>query len=180
MGTRKVMARNTTVHHAKTARLSDMPARHEIETAWVRASQLALRSNREATETRQDRGEFQSVTIEALTALEEAAFAATAAAERAFSLTVVLDEALAVLTEMGHTHSAVPPPHDASPGTALLSPREREVLELVAEGRTNKAIAERLSVSPNTVKTHVTSLLTKLHADSRVQLAAIAARQGLG
>jgi DNA-binding NarL/FixJ family response regulator len=124
--------------------------------------------------------ELQSVTTDALTALEEAAFAATVAVERAFSLTTVLDEALAVLTEMGNSDPTVPPPHVATVGAAMLSPREREVLELVAEGRTNKAIAERLSVSPNTIKTHVTSLLTKLHADSRVQLAAIAARQGLG
>ena len=137
-------------------------------------------ARREARETRQGRVELQSVTTDALTALEEAAFAATVAVERAFSLTTVLDEALAVLTEMGNSHPAVPPPHGATVGAAMLSPREREVLELVAEGRTNKAIAERLSVSPNTIKTHVTSLLTKLHADSRVQLAAIAARQGLG
>jgi DNA-binding NarL/FixJ family response regulator len=137
-------------------------------------------ARREATETRQDRVELHSVTTEALTALEDAAFAASVAAERAFSLTTVLDEALAVLAELGHSHPAVPSPRGATAGAAMLSPREREVLELVAEGRTNKAIAERLSVSPNTVKTHVTSLLTKLHADSRVQLAAIAARQGLG
>jgi ATP/maltotriose-dependent transcriptional regulator MalT len=51
------------------------------------------------------------------------------------------------------------------------------VLALVAEGRSNKAIAEALFVSPNTVKTHIASLMTKLHADSRAQLAAIAARQ---
>jgi DNA-binding NarL/FixJ family response regulator len=65
------------------------------------------------------------------------------------------------------------------PGGAALSPREREVLALVAVGRSNKAIAEALFVSPNTVKTHVASLLNKLHADSRVQLAAIATKQGL-
>jgi DNA-binding CsgD family transcriptional regulator len=51
------------------------------------------------------------------------------------------------------------------------------VLALVAEGRSNKAIAEALYVSPNTVKTHVASLLHKLGAQTRVQLAAIAARQ---
>jgi DNA-binding NarL/FixJ family response regulator len=120
------------------------------------------------------------VTTEALSALEDAAFAATVAAERAFSLAAVLDQTLAVLTEAGRIHLPLPPSHDASPGAVVLSPRERQVLELVAEGRTNKAIAEHLSVSPNTVKSHVTSLLTKLQADSRVQLAAIAARQGLG
>ena len=60
-----------------------------------------------------------------------------------------------------------------------LSPREREVLALVAEGHSNKAIAEVLFVAPSTVKTHVTSLLTKLKADNRVQLATIAVQRGL-
>jgi DNA-binding NarL/FixJ family response regulator len=55
-----------------------------------------------------------------------------------------------------------------------LSAREREVLALVAEGHTNKAIAEALFVSPNTIKTHVASLLTKLDAETRAQLAVIA------
>ncbi len=68
---------------------------------------------------------------------------------------------------------------EASPLLAnVLSPREQEVLALVAEGRSNKAIAEALFVSSNTVKTHVASLLTKLQADSRVQLAAMATKQG--
>ena len=57
--------------------------------------------------------------------------------------------------------------------------REREVLMLVAAGQTNKAIADALYVSPNTVKTHVSSLLHKLQADTRVQLAAIATKHGL-
>ena len=61
----------------------------------------------------------------------------------------------------------------------MLSPREREVLALVAEGRTNKEIADALDVSSNTVKTHVTALLTKLRADSRVQLATMATRQDM-
>ena len=63
---------------------------------------------------------------------------------------------------------AAPPP----PGAAALSPREREVLALVAEGHSNRAIAEALFVSPNTVKTHVASLLRKHDASSRAQLAA--------
>ena len=52
-------------------------------------------------------------------------------------------------------------------------------LALIAAGQTNKAIAEALYVSPNTVKTHVSSLLHKLQADTRVQLAAIATERGL-
>jgi LuxR family transcriptional regulator, regulator of acetate metabolism len=50
---------------------------------------------------------------------------------------------------------------------ALLTPREREVLELVADGETNAAIAVRLSLSEDTVKTHMRGVLRKLHVTSR-------------
>ena len=62
---------------------------------------------------------------------------------------------------------------------SLLSPREIEVLVLVARGGTNKAIAEALFVAPSTVKTHATSLLAKLDADNRAKLACIAAQHEL-
>ena len=121
-----------------------------------------------------------SATVETWTALRAAAFAAAEAAARARSVAALLDEGLAELQD-GQT-----PPGQALAawqrcprGPDRLSAREREVLALVAEGRTNKAIAEALYVSPNTVKTHVASLLNKLHAETRVQLAAIAAEQRL-
>jgi DNA-binding CsgD family transcriptional regulator len=50
-----------------------------------------------------------------------------------------------------------------------ISPRECEVLDLLAEGCSNKLIARRLSISPNTVKSHVARLFEKLDAESRVQ-----------
>jgi len=53
------------------------------------------------------------------------------------------------------------------------------VLDLVAEGLSNKEIGRRLIVTENTVKTHVTSLFNKLGADTRAQAVAVAARQGL-
>jgi DNA-binding NarL/FixJ family response regulator len=116
---------------------------------------------------------------EARTALEDAVIAAAVAAQRARSLTFALEEALAGLTAAdGNATKLTPrPPETRETPADALSPREKEVLALVAEGRSNKAIAEALYVSPNTVKTHVASLLNKLHAESRVQLAAIAARQ---
>lgn len=119
-------------------------------------------------------------TADVRTALREAAFATAEAAARARALAALLDEALAVLTDGETAPVRAPTPSEASQREAdALSPREREVLALVAEGRTNKAIAAALFVSPNTVKTHVTSLLHKLRADTRVQLAAIATKQGL-
>ena len=112
--------------------------------------------------------------------LREAASAAAEAAARARSVAELLDEALAALNDAGVAPMPLATPSAASHrGAERLSPREREVLALVAGGRTNKAIAEALYVSPNTVKTHVTSLLHKLQADSRVQLAAIATQHGL-
>lgn len=60
-----------------------------------------------------------------------------------------------------------------------LTPREREVLELVAEGMSNRAIAERLAISEHTVKFHVGALLGKLAAATRAELVAIAVRRGL-
>jgi len=50
-----------------------------------------------------------------------------------------------------------------------ISAREAEVLELLAEGLSNKQIARRLAVSPNTVKTHVARLYEKLGAERRTQ-----------
>ncbi len=117
-------------------------------------------------------------TRDARQALREAAFAAEAAANRARSVAEVLDETLAVLVAAGSVTSP-PSPAPSSPTTDRLSAREREVLLLVAEGHSNKAIAETLYVSPNTVKTHVASLLNKLDADNRAQLAAIATTHGV-
>ena len=64
-------------------------------------------------------------------------------------------------------------------GAPDLTPREREVLQLVAEGMGNKSIAHNLSVSEHTVKFHVNSILGKLGAQSRTEAVTQAARLGL-
>jgi DNA-binding NarL/FixJ family response regulator len=61
-----------------------------------------------------------------------------------------------------------------------LSPREREVLRLVAEGLPNKTIARRLGISEKTVKTHLTSVFTTLGVTDRTSAALWAQRNGLG
>ena len=60
-----------------------------------------------------------------------------------------------------------------------LTEREREVLELLAEGLSNAAIAERLVVSVHTVRNHVANLSTKLGAHSKLEALSIAVREGL-
>ena len=59
-----------------------------------------------------------------------------------------------------------------------LTPRELEVLALLAEGASNKAIARRLSITVHTVKFHIASLLDKLDAEGRAEAIAQAARLG--
>jgi DNA-binding NarL/FixJ family response regulator len=64
-------------------------------------------------------------------------------------------------------------------GDEPLTPREREVLALLAEGIGNKAIAARLGISEHTAKFHVNAILAKLGAGSRAEAIVLAARQGL-
>ena len=61
---------------------------------------------------------------------------------------------------------------------AALTPREREILALVAEGRTNGEIGKQLFISTKTVSVHVSNILAKLGAASRTEAAAIARRDG--
>lgn len=63
---------------------------------------------------------------------------------------------------------------------AVLSPREEEVLQLVSRGATNKEIALSLFISENTVKTHLSNIMDKLHLANRSQAAAYAIKAGLG
>jgi DNA-binding NarL/FixJ family response regulator len=72
-----------------------------------------------------------------------------------------------------------PQPEVAHKVTEDLSDREREVLSLLVDGKTNKEIADILVVTENTIKTHLTNILTKLHLQNRIQAAVYAVRQGL-
>jgi DNA-binding NarL/FixJ family response regulator len=96
--------------------------------------------------------------------------ALAAAAQAAARGLAVLDPALA--------HDWLRPPDDPA-GAEGLTPREREVLALLAEGLGNKAIGARLGISEHTAKFHVNAILAKLGAGSRAAAIVKAARLGL-
>lgn len=87
----------------------------------------------------------------------------------------VLDPAFATAL-----HPTAPPDAEAEDEGAVqtLTPREGEVLRLLAEGLTNKAIAQRLEISDHTVKFHVNAILGKLNAQSRTDAVVRATRRG--
>jgi DNA-binding NarL/FixJ family response regulator len=95
-----------------------------------------------------------------------------AALEAAVRGLVVLDESLAEgwLRRPAPAGASLPEP---------LTPRELEVLELLAQGLSNKAIAARLGISDHTAKFHVNAILGKLGAQSRTEAIVQAARLGL-
>jgi len=61
----------------------------------------------------------------------------------------------------------------------MLTAREREILQLLADGMSNADVSERLFISQETVKSHVRHILTKLEADTRTQAVAIALREAM-
>src|SRR6185295_6911230 len=78
-----------------------------------------------------------------------------------------------VLMELSH------PPKQQPLTADPLTERELEVLQLIAQGCSNKEIAMKLSVSELTVRTHVSNILSKLHLASRTQAALYALQKGI-
>jgi NarL family two-component system response regulator LiaR len=76
------------------------------------------------------------------------------------------------------------PPQPVTPGgsplpLAELTEREHDVLRLIAQGRSNREIADQLHITEGTVKGHVSNILSKLHLQDRTQAALFAVRSGL-
>ena len=96
-----------------------------------------------------------------------------------------MDELLAAIERVKEGGSYVDPRLDrillsprATAHVPQLSPREREIMHLMAEGRTAEAIADEISVSVETVRTHVRNVIRKLQARNRVHAIAIALERG--
>jgi DNA-binding NarL/FixJ family response regulator len=84
-----------------------------------------------------------------------------------------------LIGEFARTPRSQTPPPEPARLLRVLTDREREVLTMVARGMSNAEIAEQLTISPATAKTHVAHLLTKLDARDRIQLVIIAYQAGL-
>ncbi|WP_203772848.1 helix-turn-helix transcriptional regulator [Paractinoplanes deccanensis] len=89
--------------------------------------------------------------------------------------TPLIEAADTLARRLGLRAAATP----ATPGTELLTAREREVLRLVAEGHSNSRIATTLYISPKTASVHVSRIIAKLEVTNRVEAAAVAHRLGL-
>lgn len=83
------------------------------------------------------------------------------------------------LLVLDRTLAPLPRPQPASDDVQELTPRESEVLQLLAGGLSNKEIAARLAISEHTVKFHVNAVLAKLDADSRTEAVVRGVRLGL-
>lgn len=93
----------------------------------------------------------------------------------AAGLVVLNSDVLEFLLSSAPTHN-----RQLSPAPIqTLTVREIEVLDLLAEGQGNKAIAKRLGISEHTVKFHISSIFTKLNAQSRTEAVTLGARLGL-
>ncbi len=127
-------------------------------------------------------GGYQRLLTSVESALGPIVFAAVWEAGATLSLEAVFAEATALVSgdELPGDIAIPMPAAEPTPAAGTdLTPREREVLLLLAEGRSNQEIADTLSISVLTAKTHVTRILTKLGLPSRASAAAYALRHGL-
>ncbi len=115
--------------------------------------------------------------VRAVLPREATAAEIVAAVEGAVAGLVVLhpDTAEAALASL----AAVPTTALANATAPLLTPREVEVLHMLAEGLGNKTVARRLGISEHTVKFHVGSIFSKLGVSSRTEAVTVGVRQGL-
>ncbi|WP_439937396.1 helix-turn-helix transcriptional regulator [Nocardia sp. N13] len=148
----------------------DAPSSDELVAAW-RAAEEAAVAYGSVPEIAQTRVRLAGV-LRAAGDTQGARIAADQAREVAHAIGAqpLLDE----LTAIG----SAPAPATGAAVTTL-TPREAEILALVAEGRSNGEIGKQLFISTKTVSVHVSNILAKLDAASRTEAAAVARRRGL-
>jgi DNA-binding CsgD family transcriptional regulator/tetratricopeptide (TPR) repeat protein len=148
----------------------DPPSQHELVEAWRQ-----VEDDFEAFGAPYELATVRATLSDILTATGDAAGAA-AATEAALAVAEELG-ARPLLRRLGRVPEA--PATPARGARVSLTPRESEILALVAQGRTNGEIGRQLFISTKTVSVHVSNILGKLGASGRTEAAAIARRDGL-
>jgi predicted ATPase/DNA-binding CsgD family transcriptional regulator len=111
--------------------------------------------------------------------LTASAFDAAWGAGRALALHEAVADAVAETSRMASDGFGHPPRDTVADNHAGLTPREREVLHLVAEGHSDRQIADALRISPKTAGNHVSNILAKFGVTTRTAATALAVRHGL-
>jgi predicted ATPase/DNA-binding CsgD family transcriptional regulator len=125
-----------------------------------------------------DRPAYEPAVARARAGTDDRAWAAAWAAGRALPPEDAIAEALALAADpVAPTVATAETPHPSA--SSDLSPRELEILRLVAAGSTDREIADALFISRRTVTSHITNILAKLGVDSRTGAATFAVRNGL-
>jgi DNA-binding NarL/FixJ family response regulator len=132
------------------------------------------------------RGDFSNARIIVLTTFlnDMQVVRALKAGARAYVLKGQVDQDLSEVIRAVHAGQKRIPPEVAAELVEHteedeLTPREIEVLRLIAGGNANKEIASRLSIAEDTVKSHVAKILAKLHANDRTHAVTIAVKRGI-
>ena len=117
--------------------------------------------------------------MRAIRAGARGALARTATGEQISAAVAAAAAGLTVLSGESPASPRRPTMNAVAPPVQALSPREVEVIAMLAEGLGNKVIAARLGISDHTVKSHVASIFAKLGVSTRAEAAVSAARLGL-
>jgi non-specific serine/threonine protein kinase len=161
---------------ASAATLASLVRRPEPAVRWFGAAEV-LSELVGLVLTHPARARFSRRANDLRTSLGDARFDAAWAAGRRLSVDDAVAEALAMLAELAVSGQVA---GSADPGAhAGLTPREREVLRLLVEGRQDREIADVLSIGLRTVESHVASILAKLGVETRTAAAAYAFHHGL-
>jgi DNA-binding CsgD family transcriptional regulator len=127
--------------------------------------------------------DYERWLVAARATLDEVSFAAAWAAGRSLSQEQATAEALRMALEAQPAAGATTPTSQTTGAMpdrlSMLTPRERQVLALLAQGASNRAIADALVIAERTAEIHVSNILSKLGVTSRTQAAAFALAQGL-
>lgn len=183
MGSRRLLA--DVVDALALAAASDL--RFEV-AARLTGSTATMREGSQIGITHGSRHEIDSLLAQLHAELGDAGFDAAYERGRRLSLEAAVDDALELagaIVEAADLRLAREPvapgrePGELAAEALGLTPREREVLALLAEGLSDKEIADALFISPRTAMTHVGNILAKLGVNKRTLAASVAVRKGL-